>query len=210
MPKARGFHAVNIDERNMLLIFLDTETTGINPAKHRSIDIAFKVIEMGSVHVQVSYESIIHQSAEVWAQADPKSLEINGLTWEKTLQGKSEKVVAAEIINDLNHLGIGEKEAAFMCQNPSFDRAFFAQLIGVDLQQQYGWPYHWLDLASMYWAVLLLQQPEKIKALKEHDLTKDNIAKQYGLSAETSPHRAMNGVDHLICCYRAIFEKRGW
>ncbi|MFZ0566118.1 MAG: 3'-5' exonuclease [Chlamydiales bacterium] len=191
----------------MLLIFLDSETTGLNPERHRIVQIAFKVIETVSRRPVLSYESIISQPQEVWAEADPKSLQINGFTWEESLGGKSERTVAAEISNDLNHLSIGEKEGVFICQNPSFDRSFFNQLIGVELQQQYNWPYHWLDLASMYWAVQILQSPEKANQLKENDLSKNKIAKHYGLSPENQPHRAMNGVNHLIACYEAIFGK---
>ena len=191
----------------MLLIFLDTETTGLDPEKHRTLEIAFKAIEMISGKTLISYESIVSQPAEIWAKADPESLQINGFTWEKTLGGKPEKTVAAEIINDLNHLGIAEKEASFICQNPSFDRAFFIQLIGVELQENYGWPYHWLDLASMYWAARILKDREIVGRLKESDLSKNKIAKQYGLPPEALPHRAINGVNHLISCYEAIFGK---
>lgn len=191
----------------MLLIFLDTETTGLNPTKHRTLQIAFKIIERMAGRTVLSYDSTVAQPAEVWAEADPQSLQVNGFTWEETLSGKSEQVIAAEIINDFNRLDIGEKEGVFICQNPSFDRNFFTQLIGVELQKHYSWPYHWLDLASMYWAAQLLEGSEKIKRFKESDLTKNKIAKHYGLAPEEHPHRAMNGVNHLISCYEAIFGK---
>ena len=154
----------------------------------------------------ISYEAIVSQSAEVWAEAEPESLQVNGFTWEQTLSGKSEKVVASEILNDLNRLDLGQKEGVFICQNPSFDRAFFAQIINADLQSHNGWPYHWLDLASMYWGVQLTLNRDFTKQLKEVELSKNNIAKCYGLASEKSPHRAMNGVDHLITCYKAIFS----
>ena len=41
----------------MLNVFLDTETTGLDPMRHRVIEIAFKVVE--SHEVIVSYEAII-------------------------------------------------------------------------------------------------------------------------------------------------------
>ena len=90
-------------------------------------------------------------------------------------------------------------------QNPSFDRAFFAQIIDPDLQEKLLWPYHWLDLASMYWAKALTK--EKTEANKMPwvtGLSKDKIATVYKLPAEGKPHRAMNGVDHLILCYEVI------
>jgi oligoribonuclease len=189
----------------MLLIFLDTETTGLNPEKHRIIDIAFKVVDTVTMRHVVSYEAIVAQSREVFAAADKESLIVNGFNWEKLLGGKSEKVVAAEIANDINHTGIQDKTGVFICQNPSFDRAFFSQLINVDLQEQYNWPYHWLDLASMYFTTRILQDKNIIKGMNESDLSKNKIAAHYGLPSEAEPHRAMNGVNHLIACYEAMF-----
>ncbi len=191
----------------MLLIFLDSETTGLNPEKHRTLEIAFKVIDAARDEVVTSYSSVVSQSAEVWAEADPGSLEVNHFTWEEVLCGKLEKVVAAEITNDLNHLKLGEKEGVFICQNPSFDRVFFTQLISVDLQEHHGWPYHWLDLASMFWAVQLKNDLHFTERLEEKALSKNAIANCYNLPKEPHPHRAMNGVNHLIACYRTIFQQ---
>ncbi len=79
-----------------------------------------------------------------------------------------------------------------------FDRAFFIQLVHVELQRAMHWPYHWLDLASMYFALY----PD-IK--KEADLSKNQIAKALNLPVEREPHRAMNGVNHLMECFGALF-----
>lgn len=180
----------------MLLIFLDTETTGLDPSKHRALEIAFKVVD--SNQVVVSYETLIAQSDEVFAAADPESLKIHGITRQIALKGKSEATVAAEIVNDLNHAGIREKGGVFICQNPSFDRAFFIQLISVEEQKAMRWPYHWLDLASMYFAL----HPT---VTREKELSKNQIARALGLPPEKEPHRAMNGVNHLVECFEALF-----
>lgn len=186
----------------MYLIFLDTETTGLNPEKHRILEIAYKVVDSRSKQVILSYDAVVSQPREVWAAADPGSLTINGFTWEEVLHGKTEKVVASEISNDLNHLKLGEQEGVFICQNPSFDRLFFIQLIDADLQEHFGWPYHWLDLASMYWAIC---QETGTILTEERSLSKNAIAQHFGLPPEEAPHRAMNGVKHLMACYQAIF-----
>ena len=191
----------------MYLIFLDTETTGLNPQKHRTIDIAYKVFDSITGKDVISYESIVAQPDWVWAEADPQSLQFNGFKWEEILQGKTEKSVASEILNDFHHLNLAQKGGVFICQNPSFDRCFLLQLIDAEMQEHYGWPYHWLDLASMYWAARVLQNQECAKVFQEHNLSKDEIANHYGIAAEQLPHRAMNGVNHLIACYEAIFGK---
>lgn len=189
----------------MILVFLDTETTGLNPNRHRLLDVAFRVIDATSGKSLLTYESLIAQPREIFAAADPESLKINGITYEMTLSGKSEKVVAMEIIQHLNRVNFSDKSGVFICQNPSFDRSFFCQLIDADLQGKYHWPYHWLDLASMFLACRLMKDKLSLKTLKENGLSKDQIAHFYGLPPEERPHRAMNGVNHLMACYEAMF-----
>ncbi len=189
----------------MLIIFLDTETTGLNPAKHRTIEIAFRIFDLLSQRWINNYQALIFQPPEVWAEADPESLKINGFLWEDLLKnGKQEQVAAAEIIENINGTGIREKSGIFLCQNPSFDRAFFSQVIDPDLQTSCGWPYHWLDLASIYWSFRLFNDPASTKTLYEEDLSKDKIAAYLGLPPEVRPHRAMNGVNHLVACYERV------
>src|SRR6478752_4511147 len=100
----------------MYLIFLDTETRGLNPDKHRLIEIAYKVVDYNSKKKIFSYQTIIAQPLEVWSAADSESLKINGFIWEEILHGKTERVVADEIAADLNHLGLGNGEGVFICQ----------------------------------------------------------------------------------------------
>ena len=189
----------------MLLVFLDSEATGLNPRNHRLLDIAFKVVDSLTGQVVATYESIIAQPEEIFNAADPESLKINGFTYEMTLQGKPEKSVAADIIENLNNCAISKRSGVFICQNPSFDRPFFCQLIDSDLQDTYHWPYHWLDLASMFFAIRLINDKWSLKTLKEKGLSKDNIANFFHLPPEERPHRAINGVNHLIACYEAMF-----
>lgn len=191
----------------MYLIFLDTETTGLNPEKHRILEIAYKVLDTATDRVLIGYEEVIAQPAEVWAAADPQSLKVNGFDWETILGGKSEKFIASQITQDFNHLELSKRGGVFVCQNPSFDRAFFTQLINVDLQEHYGWPYHWLDLASMYWATCVREDQKKASLMKEKELSKNAIARHFGLPEEERPHRAMNGVRHLMACYQALFSE---
>jgi hypothetical protein len=60
-------------------------------------------------------------------------------------------------------------------------------------------PYHWLDLASMYFVQrLVFEQKKQEFSLK---LSKNAIAKALSLPIESIPHRAMNGARHLLLCY---------
>lgn len=189
----------------MLAVFLDIETTGLDPAKHCVVDIAFKVIHLNRGEIIDTYQSIVKQPEKKWKDHDPKSLEINGYTWEIVCTGKDPKTVSEEIIAIFDKHNIRRGNSFFICQNPAFDRVFLTQLIDIPTQEQLLWPYHWLDLASMYWALLVERTRKADKEFPEEmSLSKNEIAHEYGLPPEEHPHRALNGVNHLMECYEAV------
>lgn len=189
----------------MLGIFLDTETNGLNPFRHRVLEIAFKIVHLQTGELKETYESIVYQSPEIWSQSDPNSLGVNGFTYDLLLQGKPGDAVATEMTNLLQKNQIKRGNSVFICQNPSFDRIFFSQLIDPDLQEELRWPYYWLDFASMYWAESLRRGQQNPNFLPwKTGFSKDRIASAYHLPAEANPHRAMQGVDHLLLCYEHV------
>ncbi len=192
----------------MLGIFLDTETNGLNAFKHKVIEIAFKIVDLETEKVVDSYSSIVFQTYEEWQNSNLESLQINGFNWEDISFGKKPETISEEIQACFKINNIKRGEAVFICQNPSFDRAFFSQFVDADLQEKKLWPYHWLDLASMYFAASLIKKKEdpSIEFPWKTGLSKDNIAKVLHLPPESKPHRAMNGVDHLILCYKMVLK----
>lgn len=194
----------------MLAIFLDIEATGLDSFRHSPIDIALKVIDTTSGIEKGSYQSVILQTPEVWDKRDLYSMEINGYLWEDLLLGKSPAQVKEEILKLFKSLNITRGKAVFICQNPSFDRGFFTHIIDVYTQEKLNWPYHWLDFASMYWALLAQNtKKNKLPFPETLNLSKNEIAKLYDIPPEASPHKAMNGVDHLIACYKAVVGMGG-
>lgn len=189
----------------MLGVFLDTETNGLNAFKHRVLEIAFKIVNLKTGELKEAYQTIIQQPENIWKSSDPASLKVNGFTYDRLLQGKRADIAATEITKILQRNNIRRGEAVFICQNPSFDRIFFSQLIDPEVQESLNWPYYWLDLASMYWAEAIRRGKEN----PEHfpwatGFSKDRIAAVYHLPAEEQPHQAMNGVDHLLLCYEKV------
>jgi oligoribonuclease len=185
----------------MLGIFLDIETNGLNTKRHKAIEIAFKLLNVLTGQDQEAFQTIIFQPFEEWKRSDPVSLGINGFTWNDIKEGMKIEKVTEEIKAIFKRNDIERKKAVFICQNPSFDRAFFNQIIDIDVQEKLNWPYHWLDLASMYWIDCL----KKGRTLPwDTGLSKDQIAHAFNLPPEQTPHKAMNGVDHLILCYEAV------
>jgi oligoribonuclease len=190
----------------MLAIFLDIEATGLDLLIHRALEIACKIIDLSTGKELATYQSIIKQPSSVWEKRDLTSIEINGFTWEKVQGGQDEFVVQQEIIELFNQWNVKRGKAVYICQNPAFDRNCFSLLIDIHIQEQYKWPYHWLDFASMFWALQIKHYRQKNLPLpQEMSISKNAIAQHYHLPIEISPHSAMNGVDHLILCYRTVF-----
>ncbi len=189
----------------MLGVFLDSEANGLNPRIHKIVEIAFQIVDLKTGSLKSKYQSLISYPFTDWERSDPSSLKVTGFTWEEVSRGKSLTQVSQEIIDCFKNEGVRRKKAVFICQNPSFDRTYFGQIVDPDTQELLNLPYHWLDLASMHWALSM----EKAKAHLgpfpwEGGLSKDKIAKFYQLPPEDSPHRAMNGVMHLLECYKAV------
>lgn len=194
-----------MNDWTMQAIFLDIETTGLDIFSHRILEIAFKIVEVGSGGEKLTYRTIVKQPQEIWQKRDRSSIEINGLTWEQIQLGKEEEAVRAEIIEIFTSFGVKRGKTIYVCQNPAFDRAFFAQLISVSTQEKNQWPYHWLDFASMHWALQVKHyRDHNLPFPSELNLSKNAIAASYQLPLEPTPHSALNGVNHLLLCYRTV------
>ncbi len=185
----------------MLGIFLDIETNGLNAYRHHAIEIAFKILDVQTGIEKAQYHTVITQPKEAWLESDPASIHVNGFSWNEVKSGLPLDVVRERIIEIFESVDIKRGSSVFICQNPSFDRAFFTHIIDTETQEKLNWPYHWLDLASMHWVKCLLGKSDLPWNI---GLSKNKIAEYYGLPPESSPHRAMNGVDHLILCYKHV------
>lgn len=181
-------------------IFLDTETNGLNWNKHHILEIALKVFDLDTGSEVFSYVSFVQLSEEEWKESNPESLNFNGIRWEEVKEAPKRSVIKKELLHLFRHHSIKRGSAVFICQNPAFDRVFFAKLVEVEEQERNEFPYTWLDLASMFWAKQIANgvSPRKIQ------LSKDNIAHFYGLHGEPKPHKADGGVNHLIACYEKV------
>jgi DNA polymerase-3 subunit epsilon/oligoribonuclease len=131
-------------------------------------------------------------------------LEVNGFSWKEASEGSTSAAVGEAITALFTAHKIRRGAAVFICQNPSFDRPFFSQLIAPEVQEARLWPYHWLDLASMYWTRSVREEGHLPTGC-----SKNYIASVYGLPPEETPHRALAGVRHLLLCYHAVIDKGG-
>ena len=186
----------------MLGVFLDTETSGLDPFVHVPLELGFVIVDLLSGKELASYEAVLRVSDEEWASRDPNSGEVHGFGRKDLESGVTLSEAAEKIESIFSACGITNDRAFFICQNPSFDRPFFSSIIPQYRQEALCWPYHWLDLASMYWALHMAEKQKK--SPYNCVVSKDAIARDLSLPPENRPHRAMNGVRHLLACYERL------
>lgn len=194
----------------MLGVFLDIETSGLDPFLHDPLELAFVIVDLLTGTEVDKYETLLQVTDEEWSRADPESCFVHGIPREKLSSlGKTKLQVKEDLKKIFIKHSINNARAFFVCQNPSFDRPFFSKILSPAEQGRMKLPYHWLDLASMYWAKKLVFEQTKQEFFLE--ITKNSIARALSLPEESRPHRAMNGVSHLIMCYTHLigFEKLG-
>lgn len=188
----------------MGLIFIDIETTGLDSAKDVPLELAIIILDAADLGQFYNAEYVVRQEDVVLNKLGHISESIHGITRDEIRDGYNTYQIFLAVSDAFNLMKISKDNSVFIAQNPSFDRQFFNHIFPAEYQIQENWPYHWLDLASMFWATE--QAPEHML------LSKDNIADRLGVEPELKPHRAMQGVKHLIKCYltlqKKIYEKR--
>lgn len=160
------------------LIFLDTETTGLDPNKHEIWEIAWAVND----DIPVQSRIVVHSLKT----ADPTALEMNHYL-EKHPQGARSEGPMVDL--DIRQILEGN---TLVCANPTFDRMFMQRRWGLE-------PYHYrsIDVESMAYAVFMYDEIRGLKDVAEH-LT------QLGFNIGEPNHAAWVDVVVLRECFKAL------
>jgi len=200
---------MTFDEKGILpadelcLVALDTETGGFDCRVQAAFEIAVKVVGCSTGKIYATYQSVIKISKDEWKKAIPSALAVNKFTRDELESGQPKEKVSQDIQEIFKRLKLNNKNALFMCQNPSFDQGFFNTIVPWKAREKAKFPYHWLGLESMYHARRIdkLKTGDPVSAVS---YSKDNIAKCLGAESEPKPHRALNGVNHLLELYEKM------
>lgn len=138
------------------LIFIDTETSGLNPHRDCLLSIGAVATDVQGYTIQGIYSDRIQPTSPVSAGAAA----VNGYTPE----GWRDAVPVAQAINNLLHLA---RDRIFVAHNAPFDWGFISAAMG-----HHKWPgdYHKVDTAALAWPLLLTGRVDNLKltTLCEH------------------------------------------
>lgn len=168
------------------LLFVDTETTGLDASKH-------ELLEVAAIRCSPDGKTIISQyEAKLKPRhietAEPKALEVNKYS---SAEWTDEKCVPREIVVDNLQKLAGN--TVLIGQNVSFDEGFLTPLF-TELKMKAPWGYHKVDTVALAWPLFLHSPLEGLSLAK--------LCTFLGVD-HTPTHRAM--ADAMAC--RAIYLK---
>jgi DNA polymerase III epsilon subunit-like protein len=162
----------------MSLVFIDTETTGLDPNRHEVWELAYAVGH-GDVRSGTVYHSL--------RNADPTALRLNGY---------HDRVTERAAPADMQALEEAAKEAltgnTLVAANPAFDAAFLRARWGEAL-----WRYRLLDVETFAAGVLGWAEPRGLR-----DITSQLVGA--GFKITKPDHSAGADVETLRSCYYAL------
>lgn len=161
------------------LVYIDCETTGLDPDLHDIWEVAWTIND----NIQVESRILSHQLQT----ADPEALRLNKY-WDRAPWGMQP---------EMNHdFDLEFKEIltgnTIVAANPAFDASF--------LRSRWGtapWHYRMIDVESMALAVLMYERPKGLAGI-----TEDLIS--IGYNIREPDHSARGDVMTLRDCYTAL------
>jgi DNA polymerase-3 subunit epsilon len=129
------------------LLFVDTETTGLDPTKHELLEVAAIRTSPDGQTIISTYEAKLKPLN--LDKAEPKALEINKYS---AAEWSDEKCVAPEIVADNLQKMAGN--TVLVGQNVSFDEGFLSPLF-TRLGMRPPWGYHKVDTVALAWPLFL-------------------------------------------------------
>lgn len=176
----------------MTLVFLDTETTGLDPLRHEVWEIAFAVND-GDIRSGI----VPH----LGGSADPQALAMNGY-FDRARSALGPRLWLHDVEIELRAALAG---ATVVGSNPAFDTAFLRQRWGVA-----PWHYRLWDVSAYAAGVLGHEQP-----LGLHAITQE--LRELGYEIPDPDHSAAGDVATLRAAFRALqsiallpFAKAQW
>ena len=170
------------------LLFVDTETTGLDPTKHELLEVAAIRTDPTGTTIISKYQATLKPMH--LERAEPKALEVNGYA-----QWKNEPCTEpGDVVDALQKLAIG---TVLVGQNVSFDEGFLSPLF-TRLGMKPPWGYHKVDTVALAWPLFVTTALEGLSLGKLCD---------YLGVASTPTHRAAADAEACRQVYLKLMEK---
>lgn len=178
-----------MDFRDRDLVFVDLETTGLNPEIHEIIEIGCVVVSGRTFEVVQKYERKI--IPENFTTADKDALQISGYTKEKWKN-------AVDIKTSLSEFAEIAPDAMLVGWNITFDWSFLVKAFDKhDIFPQFD--YHRIDAMSVAYA--LLYKDEEVLSL---GLRK--VAKKYDIAMDPEFHGALEDANATYLILKELMK----
>lgn len=184
------------------LVFLDCETTGLDPSKHTIWEVAWKVAEVegDTLKVMASDLLLMELGFNDLLHADPMALEVGGLRERYNIDPK--EGACRSYLADRLRADAGGDTPRLVGSNPQFDDGFMRAAIGTP-----PWHYHLVDLPSVAAGWLYGSPNVDDHALRVSSLKSDALSKLCGVDpAGFDRHTAMGDVDWCVAWWAALFN----
>lgn len=175
-----------INFRGRPLLFIDLETTGLDPTKHEIIEVAALLVDGKTLQIKKEYETKVQP--EHIETADKRALQIVGYSppaWEKAKPLKT-------VLLDLNKLAPG---GMIIGHNITFDWTIL-ELAYRRFEIPWAFDYHRLDVLSIAYAHAL--SDSKIKQLRL-----EVLSDHFGIKRKRA-HRAMDDIKATYELFRKL------
>jgi DNA polymerase III alpha subunit (gram-positive type) len=175
----------------MALVFLDTETTGLDPKDNRIIQCYAKIPKLG-----VSINLEMHPGD---GEIEDEALAVNGLTREELLSRdltqKQGAIQLAQWIYD--HLG---KRAEVVCHNAPFDKPMVEHWFkreGLNFAKTFYWQWQCTYILAMFFRSMKIIKPKSLKLI--------DLCDYFGIKLENA-HEAGADVQGTIELYHVFYK----
>jgi DNA polymerase III alpha subunit (gram-positive type) len=175
--------------RDHPLLFLDLETTGLDPLEHEILEIAAVLLDRDGAEV-ASFEQKVTPAC--LDKASLEAIQKNGYTREKWADASSLGKALDLLTMTFCALPPALGRPLVVGQNVSFDRAFLTEAYRQERRRMFEARY-WLDTASMAWAAYVAGEIETISLVP--------LAQSMSLDTGQA-HTAMGDVRMMIPVYQ--------
>ncbi len=185
-------------ETNLRKLFLDIETSGLNPPK--AVPLSIAMVCETSPTTRRHFEVLIDPTDEQWENRNAKAMEVNGLTREVLKEeGVSLEQAKIEFLSFFLQCGITHNNTLLVGQNPSFDIKFLDFYFPTKFM---GFPPQTLfDNIELF--KITEQYDLKLKPYKNSRNT-HNMSKALKVQEEDNIHTAMGGALAAIRNFNAL------